>query len=73
MNCAAGKIRKGETKMIKFRWQEAGNSDGVYLDGKKVGEIKEVDRGWQYFPKGQKDGGEVFKNISDCRDSLSGE
>jgi len=56
----------------------------VKLDGKVVGEIREVPRfesvegreglmakkGWQYFPKGSKTGGEVFKTKGECMYSL---
>jgi hypothetical protein len=33
----------------------------VRLDGPLVGEIRKVKGGFQYFPKGQKEGGEIFK------------
>ena len=56
----------------------------VYLDGKHIGEIREVENGtfsrfeipifgYQYFPKGQKEGGEIFSNLSECKASLEAE
>jgi len=42
----------------------------VILDGKAVGKIKELDGGYQYFPKGSKVGGEVFTHLRLCKDSL---
>lgn len=45
----------------------------VLLDGKRVGEIRSVEGGFQYFPKGQKKGGEVFQTLIDCKKSLSDE
>ena len=35
----------------------------VRLDGRICGEIRKVDGGYQYFPKGQKVGGEIFGSI----------
>lgn len=45
----------------------------VKQDGKLVGEIKIVSGGYQYFPKGQKRGGEVFPVLSLCKYSLLGD
>jgi hypothetical protein len=42
----------------------------VWLDGKKIGEIRRVFGGFQYFPNGQKTGGEIFTAQADCRKSL---
>lgn len=42
----------------------------VKLDGKLIGEIKIVKGGYQYYPKGQKRGGEVFPVLSLCKYSL---
>lgn len=42
----------------------------VMLDGKKVGKIVAVGKGWQYFPKGSKCGGDIFVNLNDCVKSL---
>lgn len=43
---------------------------GVRLDGKLVGSIRYVNGGYQYFPLGQKRGGEVFKTLRECKYSL---
>lgn len=56
----------------------------VYLDGKHIGEIREVENGtfsrfelqnfgFQYFPKGQKLGGEIFNTMNDCKASIEAE
>jgi hypothetical protein len=42
----------------------------VVLDKKKVGKILVKNGTYQYFPKGQKTGGEVFNNLRDCQKSL---
>ena len=52
----------------------------VKLEGKVIGEIKvfpkhfgEYFPGYQYFPKGQKNGGEIFKSLPLCKASLEAE
>lgn len=42
----------------------------VRLDGKHCGEIRPVEGGWQYFPKGQRIGGDVLPTISAVQRSL---
>ncbi|MCP4650379.1 MAG: hypothetical protein GY853_09920 [PVC group bacterium] len=42
----------------------------VKLDGKIVGVIKKVKEGYSYFPKGLKDGGEIFNSITEVQNSL---
>lgn len=42
----------------------------VKLAKKIVGEIKTVKGGYQYFPKGSKTGGEVYKSLDSCMKSL---
>jgi len=39
--------------------------------GRICGEIRKVDGGFSYFPKGQKVGGDVFKTVSDVQKSLN--
>lgn len=39
----------------------------VKLDGKKVGEIRVLASGFQYFPNGSKQGGDVFKTLGSAR------
>ena len=43
----------------------------VFLDNKHVGVIKNVSGGYQYFPKGKKNGGDVFTSVKDVKDSLN--
>lgn len=58
--------------MITLKWEDVGMNEKVFLDNRFVGVIKKIDgRGWQYFPAGQKEGGEIFKRISNCEKSLS--
>ena len=63
--------------MITYKWANVGNNENVFLDKEYVGTIKRVKGGWKYFPKGSKAvldaGGEIFKNLSECEDSLEGE
>lgn len=42
----------------------------VKLDGKYVGDIKPVNGGYQYFPKGRNIGGDVYPSIDLCKKSL---
>lgn len=42
----------------------------VYLGKSPVGEIRQVEGGHQYFPKGQKEGGEVFATVAQVKASL---
>ena len=54
-------------------YQTLKNIVRVYLDDKHVGNILEVSGGVQYFPKGQKTGGEVYPTLSACKKSLAGD
>lgn len=49
----------------------------VKLDGKHVGDIKEVKTisglAYQYFPKGSKVGGELYPSLQSCKQSLTGD
>ena len=42
----------------------------VKLDGKHCGEIRKVKDGFQYYPKGEKNGGDIFAGISAVQNSL---
>lgn len=42
----------------------------VLLNGKQVGKIDHTKEGWQYTPKGHKEGGDTFIELSDCKASL---
>ena len=42
----------------------------VYLDKKLTGEIRRVEGGYQYFPKGSKTGGEISPQITRIRQTL---
>lgn len=45
----------------------------VRVDGITTGEIRPVKGGWQYFPKGQKTGGEIFLTLGEVKHSLEGD
>lgn len=45
----------------------------VKLSGRIVGEIRTVDDAYQYFPKGQKIGGQKFKTVQEVQNSLETE
>ena len=50
----------------------------VFLgEGKKkprhVGSIQQDDDGFRYYPKGGKDGGDPFKTLAECKQSLEAE
>lgn len=63
---------------IEYEYNEGRNDCviRVRLDGRVVGAIKPVSenkaKGWQYFPKGQEDGGDVFKTVAECQRSVEG-
>jgi hypothetical protein len=52
----------------KRRWEII----DVYLEKKRIGAIKQVTGGYQYFPKGKRKGGEIFKSVMQCMVSLEG-
>lgn len=43
----------------------------VLCDGHICGEIRKVEGGYQYFPKGYKTGGYIFDTVTDVQLSLS--
>lgn len=59
--------------MITFERTYPNLGYNVFLNKKKVGIIKRVNSGWQYFPKGSKVGGEIFKYLVDCERSVIGD
>ena len=61
--------------MIEYLYQEGVSPCSkeplrVRLDGRTCGEIRKVDGGFQYFPKGAKVGGEVMPSIDLVQRSL---
>lgn len=42
----------------------------VRSDGRICGEIRKVDNGYQYYPKGSKNGGDVFSTVQSVQRSL---
>lgn len=61
--------------MIEYLYTEGkiGDRDTpipVRLDKKRVGTIKPVEGGWQYFPLNHKQGGEIFDSITKVQQSL---
>jgi len=45
----------------------------VRQDGKIIGEIRKVSGGFQYFPKGHKEGGDIFSTLLAVKKSLESE
>ena len=67
--------QKGEI-MITYKNKKSPGKEwtAVYLDKKHVGNIYRVDIcDWQYFPKGKKEGGEMFPSLNLCKKSLEKE
>lgn len=64
--------------MIEYLHQEGiraceRESIKVRMDGRIVGEIRKVEGGYQYFPKGQAAGGSVFPTVQAVQASLCDE
>lgn len=57
-------------KINSISYEDHGTEIKVYLAGKKAGEIRKVKTGWQYFPKGSKNGGDVFPSKLEAKRSL---
>lgn len=45
----------------------------VRLDGRIIGEIRKVEGGYQYVPKGQKTGGDILPTVNAVQRSLAEE
>ena len=58
--------------MISYSLTKAGQTQ-VKLEGKVIGSIRLSARGWQYFPYGQRKGGQIFRTLRECKESLEGE
>lgn len=58
--------------MITYKEIENANI-AVYLDKKRAGTIKKVAGGFQYFPKGGKNGGDVLLTLQAVKASLEAE
>jgi len=61
--------------MIEYQYTDGKIGDrnttiSVRFSGKRVGTIKPVNGGWQYFPLHSKQGGEIFKTIGEVQRSL---
>ncbi len=59
--------------MDEISCEKKGAETIVKINNKVVGTIKEVKGSFQYFPKGQKTGGEIFDNLFKCIKSLEEE
>jgi hypothetical protein len=53
---------------IRFTWIDVGNNKDVYFCGSRVGTIKRVKEGWQFFNLNSNVGGIIFDTISQCED-----
>lgn len=64
-----------EKNVIEYLYQEGVESCSkeplkVRLNGRICGEIRKVRGGFQYFPKGQKIGGDIYQTVTDVQRSL---
>ena len=60
----------GKDNMITYKNTNSSMTT-VYLDGERVGVIEQVIGGFQYFPEGRKEGGEIFDTLRQCKNSLA--
>jgi len=61
--------------MIEYK-DGKGKDEGnvlVFLDNTRVGTIKEVEKGFQYFPWDKSEGGKVYLSLDGCKRSLEEE
>lgn len=59
--------------MLEFIFNEQFSNWRVKLDGKPVGTIRHFhEKGYQYTPDRQKQGGEFFQSLHECKRSLQG-
>lgn len=60
--------------MIEYLYTEGKETERlsckVRLDGRIVGNIMPVVGGWRYFPKGDKNGGDLFNTLQQCQETL---
>ena len=63
------KYKKGKI-MISYKPVKNSRNVKVFLKGKLVGVIEEVDGGFAYFPKGFSVKGSTFKTIEDAKKTL---
>jgi len=55
---------------FEYLYKAEGNPVKVKLDGRVIGEIRRVPEGWQYYPKGRKNGGDVFSSYARVKQSI---
>lgn len=67
-------MRDADGNLFEFCYTEGRNDVpiAVRMNGRVTGEIRPVDGGWQYSPKGQKTGGDVFKTVTELQYDLVG-
>ena len=58
--------------MIQYQYTEGSLTSPipVKFNNRRVGTIKPVKGGWQYFPLNHKKGGEIFSTITEVQKSL---
>ena len=54
--------------MISYK--KKGQNHWVYLDSKRIGEIRPVAGGYRYFPRGGSEGGERYSTVSAVKKTL---
>jgi hypothetical protein len=59
--------------VITYQLNRKTNAEMVKLEGRIVGEIRPVTGGYQYFPKGQKEGGAIWPSLARCKQDVEGD
>lgn len=57
---------------ITYDHDRSSSTIWVRLEDRNAGYIREVQGGFQYVPRGQKDGGEVFDSVGAVKRSIEG-
>jgi hypothetical protein len=65
-----GVVKKNEPGITYGEYDSTYNRMPVYLDGKRVGDIRGILNGWHYVPKGQTEGGTMYLSIKRVKMSL---
>ena len=69
-----GVVKKVRPVGVSYgEYDSSANRMPVYLDGKRVGDIRGILNGWHYVPLGQTAGGDLFKTLAGVQASLEAE
>ena len=66
-----GVVKKVRPVGVSYgEYDSSANRMPVYLDGKRVGDIRGILNGWHYVPVGQTEGGTMYLSIKQVQMSL---